>query len=62
MKATLVKIGEGAFVDVFGCQNENWDSLAIKVKYNMVQYHQVRLERVFSDLEGFAQMLKLVGV
>ncbi len=32
MRATLTKIGEGAFVDVFGCQNEEWERLAIKVK------------------------------
>lgn len=31
MRATLTKIGEGAFADVFGCQKEGWDRLAIKV-------------------------------
>ena len=31
MRATLTKIGEGAFADVFGCQKEGWDKLAIKV-------------------------------
>ncbi len=28
---TMTKIGEGAFADVFGCQKEGWDKLAIKV-------------------------------
>ena len=31
MIATLTKIGEGAFADVFGCQKEGWDKLAVKV-------------------------------
>ena len=29
---TMTKIGEGAFADVFGCQKEGWDKLAIKVR------------------------------
>ncbi|XP_064383267.1 serine/threonine-protein kinase haspin-like [Halichondria panicea] len=28
---TMTKIGEGAFADVFGCQKEGWDKLAIKI-------------------------------
>ena len=31
MVATLTKLGEGAFADVFGCQKEGWKKLAIKV-------------------------------
>lgn len=31
MEATLTKLGEGAFADVFGCQKEGWDKLAVKV-------------------------------
>ena len=31
MIATMTKLGEGAFADVFGCQKEGWDKLAIKV-------------------------------
>lgn len=31
MIATMTKIGEGAFADVFGCQKEGWKKLAIKV-------------------------------
>lgn len=31
MRATLTKIGEGAFADVFGCQKEGWDKLAVKI-------------------------------
>jgi hypothetical protein len=34
MRATLSKIGEGAFADVFGCQKEGWDKLAVKVCQN----------------------------
>ena len=33
MVATLTKIGEGAFADVFGYQKEGWDKLALKVFY-----------------------------
>ena len=31
MAATLSKIGEGAFADVFGCQGDDWRKLALKV-------------------------------
>ena len=31
MRATLTKLGEGAFADVYGCQKEGWDKLAVKV-------------------------------
>lgn len=31
MKRTVTKIGDGAFADVYRCQNETWDKLAIKV-------------------------------
>lgn len=34
MIGTITKLGEGAFADVFGCQKEGWDKLAIKVKFN----------------------------
>lgn len=36
MRATLTKIGEGAFADVFGCQKEGWDKLAVKVRINIL--------------------------
>ena len=32
MVATLSKIGEGAFADVYGCQGDDWRKLALKVK------------------------------
>lgn len=32
MAATLSKIGEGAFADVFGCQGDDWRKLALKVR------------------------------
>ncbi len=32
---TMTKIGEGAFADVFGCQKEGWDKLAIKVRVGL---------------------------
>ena len=31
MVATLSKIGEGAFADVFGCQGDDWTKFALKV-------------------------------
>ena len=31
MIATLSKIGEGAFADVYGCQGDDWRKLALKV-------------------------------
>ena len=31
MVATLSKIGEGAFADVYGCQGDDWRKLALKV-------------------------------
>jgi len=31
MKATMAKIGEGAFADVYGCQKDDWKKVAIKV-------------------------------
>ncbi len=31
MIATLTKIGEGAFADVFGCQGDDWTKMALKV-------------------------------
>lgn len=39
MRATLTKIGEGAFADVFGCQKEGWDRLAIKVRLQGLAQH-----------------------
>ena len=32
MVATLSKIGEGAFADVYGCQGDDWRKLALKVR------------------------------
>lgn len=31
MVATITKIGEGAFADVFGCYADDWKQLALKV-------------------------------
>ena len=43
MVATLTKIGEGAFADVFGCQKEGWKKLAIKVHAHCVYYGHVTM-------------------
>ena len=32
MVSTLTKLGEGAFAEVFGCQNEDKEKLALKVQ------------------------------
>lgn len=36
MVATLSKIGEGAFADVYGCQGGDWRKLALKVKLKLI--------------------------
>ena len=36
MKATMTKIGEGAFADVYGCQKDDWKKVAIKVSKEIV--------------------------
>lgn len=58
MVATLTKLGEGAFADVFGCQKEGWKKLAIKFipiegdfKYNdepQNTYRDIQTETVIS--------------
>lgn len=38
MVSTLTKLGEGAFAEVFGCQNRDKEKLALKVKSHYTRY------------------------
>lgn len=48
MIATLTKLGEGAFADVFGCQKEGWDRLAIKVSVQQCLHFSSYTSRIDS--------------
>ena len=60
MVATLSKIGEGAFADVYGCQGDDWRKLALKVKYSifMVLAEWVNLIRSCPWVETSNTMMK----
>lgn len=62
MVATLSKIGEGAFADVYGCQGDDWRKLALKVKlFNLENkcFYLVHCSRFFQWVETLSIMTRI---